>query len=186
MAEERERGAREVVPDRAPERELPRAVPREPDRARDRALAAERWAPLLDETSRALAASIDEHETLRLVPRLAVRFLADWSRAYVRAGGAPRLEVAHADPARTTRVARLCDPGLGPSPMSPLVLALRTGVPQLIADVGPETLESIAARPEHLELLRDLHPSSVIAGPLAARGAVRGAVLLALDAPGER
>jgi PAS domain S-box-containing protein len=186
MAEDRERGAREAVPDRAPERELPRAVPREPDRSRDRALAAERWAPLLDETSRALAASIDEHETLRLVPRLAVRFLADWSIAYVRAGGAPRLEVAHADPRRTARVARLCDPALGPSPTSPLVVALRTGLPQLIADVGPETLASIATRPEQLELLRELHPSSVMAVPLAARGEVRGAVLLALDAPGER
>ena len=182
MADEREAGARE----RVTERVLTREATRDPDRASERALAAERWAPLLDETSRALAASIDEDETLRLIPRLAVRFLADWSIIYVRSGGQQRLEVAHADAARERLVRRLCDPALGPTPASPLVLALRTGVPQLLADVTPETLQEIATRPEQLEALRALHPSSVVAVPLAARGEVRGAVLLALDAAGER
>ena len=186
MPEERKHVARGTAPERGSEREVPRPAPREPDRSRARELAAERWAPLLDETSRALAASIDEEETLRLVPRLAVRFLADWSIVCVRAAGAPRIEVAHADPESVGRVARLCDPALGASPMSPLALALRTGRPQLVADVGPTTLPPLAATTEQLELLRALHPSSLIAVPLAARTEVRGAVLLALDAPGER
>ncbi|HEX6060361.1 MAG TPA: ATP-binding protein [Gemmatimonadaceae bacterium] len=182
MADERDAGARE----RVAERVLTRETTRDPDRARERALAAERWAPLLDETSRALSASIDEQETLRLVPRLAVRFLADWSIVYARSGSHTRLEVAHADPAREPLVRSLCDPALGPTPASPLVLAVRTGVPQLIADVGAERLETIATNPAQLEALRELHPSSVLAVPLAARGEVRGAVLLALDAAGER
>ena len=182
MADEPEARARDGLVERV----LTREAARDPDRARERALAAERWAPLLDETSRALAASIDEDETLRLIPRLAVRFLADWSIVYVRSGHSPRLEVAHADESRASLVLRLCDPGSGPTPASPLVRALRTGTPQLLAEVTPETLQEIAARPEQLEALRALHPSSVIAVPLATRGAVRGAVLLALDAAGER
>ena len=182
MADEPEARAREPIAERV----LAREATRDPDRARERALAAERWAPLLDETSRALAASIDEDETLTLIPRLAVRFLADWSIVCVRSGGESRLEVAHVDETRAALVRRLCDPDSGPTPASPLVRAITTGTPQLIADVMPETFEGIAVSPEQLDALRALHPSSLIVVPLATRGVIHGAVLFALDAAGER
>ena len=53
---------------------------------------------------------------------------------------------------------------------------VRTGEPSLI-QASEEWLQSIAADPEHLELLRELEMGSVLAAPMSAGGTVLGALV---------
>jgi PAS domain S-box-containing protein len=153
------------------------------DDARERTLARTRF---LADVSAALDASLDYGETLRAVADLVVRRIADWcsiDMVTTGADGAPALEnvaVAHVDPAKVALardLQRRYPPRLD-APTGAAHVALRTGEPELIAQITPELLAQTDAEPEQVELVRTLGLTSAMVVPLRARGRVLGAMTL--------
>jgi PAS domain S-box-containing protein len=136
----------------------------------------------LAEASRILATSLDYKETLGNVARIAVPELADWCAIMLHEnGGAIRpSEVAHID-ADKTRLAWKLHEGFPSDPASAVRAynVLRTGMPELVSQVADSNLEKLAESPEHLELLRELAPRSLMLLPLIARGRTLGMIWLA-------
>ncbi|HLH25328.1 MAG TPA: cache domain-containing protein [Chloroflexota bacterium] len=150
--------------------------------ARAAAEAAERRFAFLAEASTLLASSLDYQATLTSVARLAVPHLADWAAVdVVDDEGVPRtVEVAHADPAKV-ELARAVHARLAPGPGAPnaLARALSTGQPVFLPQVSPEIQAANITDPEHLRLVRELGPRSLMVVPLCARGRTLGALTLA-------
>jgi PAS domain S-box-containing protein len=146
--------------------------------ARADAEAAERRSAFLAEASRLLAVSLDYPTTLVKVARLAVPALADWCVVDMLEDDARtvrRVAVVHQDPDRVRLVqgqARLPDLGTGPG----VGKVLRTGEPELYRELSDTDLATGARNLEHLTLLRDLKPASLMIVPLAARGRTLGAI----------
>jgi PAS domain S-box-containing protein len=127
---------------------------------------------LLADASRALSGSLDVEQTLQHVASIAVPGLADWCGVSVR--GTTMLEpvaVAHADPDRVALVRRWVDQyptRLEARSGAPEVL--RTGRPQLVAEITDEVIAASAASEEQLALVRELGMRSVIIVPLVVAG----------------
>ena len=157
---------------------------REEQAARTEAEAARQRLAFLAEASRVLASSLDYETTLHRVAHLAVPTLADWCIVDVAEedGSINRLAVAHADPSKGEWAEELLGrfPPRQDAPHgSPM--ALRTGQPELIADVSGRLellLPSIpdTGAPRHLEVLRRIGPKSFMVVPLMARGRTTGAI----------
>lgn len=141
----------------------------------------------LAEAGRMLAFSIDYEETLGNVARIAVPELADWCAICLREeGGALHVsEVAHVDLGKT-RLAWKFHEAFPADPMAPVPLydVFRTGMPELVHEVGESWMEQIAESAEHLAMLRALGPTSLIIVPLVARGRTIGMIWLARTEPG--
>jgi PAS domain S-box-containing protein len=137
-----------------------------------------------------LAASLDVEATIRELVRLAVPRLADWAAFTVQDAGAAALrtvEIRHRDPERLRfahelerRYPARADDATGAA------LALRTGEPQLVADVTEESLAAWARGAEHLMLLRGLGVRSLMFVPLVARGRTLGVLTFARAESPER
>ena len=149
--------------------------------ARIAAEAAETRLRFLAEASARLAGSLDVEDTLRHIAELAVPALADWAIVeMVRPGG--RIEavaVHHSDPDRVqlgwdlTRrypIDPAADAGTG--------RVVRTGEPELVPELPPGVLASVAQDAEHLRLLESVGLRSWVSVPLTVRGRVSGVLSL--------
>jgi signal transduction histidine kinase len=131
----------------------------------------------LAEVSAALAQSLEYHDTLQQVARLAVPVLADWcSVNIVEADGAiRRLAVAHVDPGKEHLVEQLVDQfPLDATGLTGMSIALRTGQARIVPEVDPADVERFVINPEHRRLIDALGLHSLMYVPLAARGHIMG------------
>jgi signal transduction histidine kinase len=147
-----------------------------------------RWR-LLAEMSAALARSLDYKETLTNVVRLVVPKMADYAGIALLGddGSLTWAYSAHCDPKKAALVGKLraFQPQLAIE-SNPTAKALRSGKTQVIRNVDDAFLNSIARNPTHLGLIRQLHPTSLIFLPLAARDRVLGSLVLATTTDSHR
>ncbi len=142
----------------------------------------------LADCSRELAGTLDREGTLQTVARLAVPVVADWCVVdLVEDGGrVRRVAAAGADPA-SAELAHVLG-GVPPEldPEVGIARVLRSGLPQLVAEV-PDAVSREAARDDpHAALARRIAARSLLIVPVAARGRTLGAISLAYAASGRR
>lgn len=158
--------------------DLAQALERERE-ARAAAEAAERRARFLAEASALLDASLDYETTLQNVARLVVSQMADWCGVDMvePGGGFHSVAVAHVDPEKI-RWARQINERYPPDPDAETGVAnvIRTGQPELYAEIEPELVEAAAVDEEHLRLIRELELHSAMVVPMVARGRTLGAI----------
>lgn len=128
-----------------------------------------------------LVGSLDYEETLSVVARLAVPILADCCIVDLveeRAGERiiRRLKVVHIDPTKSQLAEGLERAGIRKMKSHPIWRALDEQQPVLLREIPSGYLESVAETEEHLRLLRDLAPVSVMSTPLVARARLLGAI----------
>ncbi|ATB30788.1 GAF domain-containing protein [Melittangium boletus] len=135
----------------------------------------------LSEASTLLTSSLDYETTLKALTELAVPRLADWcSLEMVDEDGKLRLlGVAHVAPAKVELAWELRW-RYPPSPKSSsgMYQVLRTGRPELVAEIPDERLVKAAQDAEHLRIIRELGLRSFILVPLIARGRTLGVLQL--------
>lgn len=137
----------------------------------------------LAEAGEALSSSLDDEEILRKLARLALPILGDACVVDVVDGSElRRLVSAHVNPAKTEMLneLRIRYP-LDPSSPQPAGRALRSGQPELVAEVTLESLEAHARDAEHVSLLRRIGFRSHLAVPLIARGVTVGVITLGIS-----
>ena len=121
---------------------------------------------------------IDYGETLAAVAELALRSLADVCIIdVIENGELRRVHVAHANPAMADIARRLLRYPLDPRRPHLALKALATRRPVFIPEVTERMLDSFSQSEEHRRLIRALHPRSLMAIPLIARGRVLGTAL---------
>jgi signal transduction histidine kinase len=147
---------------------------------RSRALAeshAARMAFLADAS--ALLGSLDYEKTLRDLAHLAVPRIADWCAVDIKQANhtVERIVTAHVDPEKIelSRVLQARYP-VDRSAPSGVNNVLRTGMPAFYPHVSDEMLASGARDAEHLRMLHELGPRSVLLSPLTARGNTLGVI----------
>jgi serine phosphatase RsbU (regulator of sigma subunit) len=135
----------------------------------------------LAEASRLLGSSIDHAQTLRNVAWAAVPQIADWCAVDLvdAAGLREQVVAAHRDPAKLALAQRLrayeperTDPDQG------IGMVLRTGEPQLHAEITDEMLVAGGRDEEHLRLLREVGLYSALVVPLRTPARTLGAMTL--------
>src|SRR5215213_26623 len=143
----------------------------------------------LAEASSMLSSSLDYRETLSSVARLAVPTLADWCAVDVleEDGSSERLAVEHPDPEKV-RLAYEIERRYPPDPDAPggLHHVLRTGEPEIMAEMPADLVERAARDERHRELLRKLDLRSYLVVPLVARGCTLGAISFVAAESGRR
>ena len=150
---------------------------------------AEEAQSFLAETSDVLSSSLDYRETLSNVARLAVPTLADWCVVDVlnEDGSLERLAVEHPDPGKVALAYEL-EERYPPDPDDPRGLhqVLRSGEPEMMAEIPDELLDEIVVDAEHGEILRALGLRSYMVVPLVVRGRTLGAISLISAESGRR
>jgi signal transduction histidine kinase len=144
---------------------------------------------LADVTARLTETALDFEATLNEVVRLATPYLADCAAVDLLTDDdrIERVAASHRDPDKADLLRHI--PTYRPSDEHSTFgtpEALRTGERKLIADITDADLMRSARGPEHLEMLRRLHPCSSLCVPLTARGRTRGALLLIMSDSGRR
>jgi PAS domain S-box-containing protein len=133
---------------------------------------------MLAEIGVALAETLDYEQTLATIAQISVRDFADWCMVeVVEATGSPRrLKVACADPGKAAVADQLdrfqIDRGR-PYLTKPVLESRQT---LLLRRVTPDHVQAAAQTPEHLQLLRAVDATSVIAVPLLIREQLLGAL----------
>jgi PAS domain S-box-containing protein len=133
----------------------------------------------LAEAGRALASSLDYHQTLRRVAELAVPSLADWCviEEADPGGGIRLVALAHGDPSKLAMAERqrrrfppdpAAEAGVGP--------VLKGGPALLFRELTDEFLERAVPDPEQLEGLREVGMRSVIIAPMRLGEDTLGAI----------
>jgi PAS domain S-box-containing protein len=135
----------------------------------------------LVEAGIALSSSLDYRATLASVARLSVPYLADWCVVDVLEddGFLDRVAVAHQDPEKVAWAHELQErypPDLNSS--YGVGRVLRTGSPELVAEIPRPLLEEAARDAEHREILQKLGLESYLVVPLVARGRTLGTITL--------
>ena len=135
----------------------------------------------LDGVTELLTAPLDPEERLSDLARLVVPNFADWCAVEIvdEAGVARQVTIAHVDN-RKVEFARELN---GRYPSNPNATTgvpnvLRTGTPELHAEITDEMLVAGAIDAEHLRLIRELGLRSAIIVPLTVRGRTFGALTL--------
>jgi PAS domain S-box-containing protein len=158
--------------------------------ARAEAVAARRRLALLAAAGPTLSASLDYEDTLGRATRLLVPDLADWCLIDIAEedGRVNQLAAAHVDPEKEKLLPRLGEHrSFGEDDPGSTAQVLRTGRSVLLpglpdgAFYGPEV-----GGGEHLEVLRELEPRSLMSVPLLARGRTLGAMTLVSSRPDRR
>ena len=143
----------------------------------------------LTEAGTTLSSSLDYRATLAGVARLAVPYLADWCTVDIleEDGHLDRVAVAHQDPEKVALAHELQE-RYPPGPDEPHGTAqvLRTGRPELVAEISESLVEEAARDAEHREVLRKLSLESYVTVPLVARGRTLGAITLVYAESGRR
>ena len=129
-----------------------------------------------------LNSSLHYQTTLATVARLAVPTIADWCAVdMLEAGQLRRLAVAHIDPAKL----RLIDeierryPTDRNAPTG-VPNILRTGQPEIFADLAPALIDAAAVDEEHLRLIRQLALRSYLAVPIKHGDQAIGVITFAM------
>lgn len=135
---------------------------------------------LLAETSNVLIdAGADYQRILTDVATLVVRDLADWCVVdLVQPGGVSRIKVAHSSPEKSALCKELQDYPLDRSAQGILSETLASKRSLLFSEVPTAFVESVARSENHLRMLRELDPRSMIVTPLVARGHSLGVLTL--------
>jgi PAS domain S-box-containing protein len=156
--------------------------------ARAAAEAAERRARFLAEASRVLGTSFDYQTTLATLVRLAVPGLADFCVVDVVDGPTVnRLGVAHVDASKeplvqeAVRFTRLRE-----AAAYHLRKPLMEGESVLLPFISDEALVANAVSEEHLQLMMQLRPRSLVSVPLRVGDRVSGALTLYMSESGRR
>jgi PAS domain S-box-containing protein len=136
----------------------------------------------LVEASRLLAINLDYRETLSRVAHLTLVHLADWCLVEIATSenSLSEVAVAHRDPDKAELVRemrRLYPPDADRPDISSRVLT--TGKAELIPSVSDALLGNVAQNDDHLRMLRELGPRSLMVVPLRARERTLGTILLA-------
>jgi signal transduction histidine kinase/PAS domain-containing protein len=142
---------------------------------------AERSVRLLAESSKVLSSSLDYDTTLASLAKLAVPQIADWATVDMldANGRVNRLAVAHVDPAKVAlgyEVTRRFP--IDRNAPHGLARVLRTGEPEMVAEITDALVQASVVDEELLAILRDIGLRSTICVPLKARGRVVGAMSL--------
>jgi PAS domain S-box-containing protein len=146
---------------------------------------AEREAHFLAEASTRLTSSLDSGRILATTGELVVSELADLCVVdIVEIGDRPRrLLVASADPRRAPLAERLERVRLDRDRPHLTRRVLDTKSSYLIERVTDETLKSFAQSAEHLRILREAEPRSIMGVPLKSRGELLGVLVLISSKP---
>jgi PAS domain S-box-containing protein len=152
---------------------------------------AEEQQRFLAEAGTVLASSLDYHETLRQVCRLAVPAMADFCIVDLLDddGRVRRVEAVHADRQAEPLMAvlRRHVPDTSPGSPHPLAEVLRVGAPRVMNDLASGALEDfVSADEEHRRAVARLAPSALMVVPLVARGRILGAVSFVTTESGRR
>lgn len=128
---------------------------------------------ILGDAGRELASSLDYEQTLQRVAQLAVPGLADWCGVSIVGSGEVlrQVAVAHSDPAMAAigrewgerHPARLDNP-------TGAAEVIRSGKPQMIAEINEAVLRHADATDDQLRLVREVGMRSIITVPLAIAG----------------
>jgi PAS domain S-box-containing protein len=143
----------------------------------------------LAEAGSALSSSLDYRETLSSVARLAVPTLADWCAVDILEEDShlERLAVEHTDPEKVS-LAYEIERRYPPDPDAPTGLhhVLRTGEPEMMAEIPEELVERAARDEHHRDLLRKLDLRSYMIVPLVTRDRTLGAISFVSTESGRR
>jgi len=157
--------------------------------AQDERAREERRSAFLGDAGVLLESSLDYEAALAHVARLTVPRLADWAFVEILEadGSINRLAMAHSDPAKEALI-REYDQRypINPEAAEGSAKVVRTGRPELMADIPDEMLELLAEDPEHLRILKSLGFRSAMVVPLRARGRVIGDIALVCAESGRR
>ncbi|MCG3111082.1 MAG: ATP-binding protein [Candidatus Manganitrophus sp. SB1] len=148
-------------------------------KARVDAEAARNYLSFLVDANSLLASSLDYRTTLSRVAQLAVPKLADWCVVDIleEDQSIERLATAHIDPAKV-KLAYEVERRYPSDPKATrgIPQVLRSGTPEIYAEIRDNVLEESARDPEHLRILRELGLRSVMIVPLIARERIFGAI----------
>ena len=146
-------------------------------------------AQLLSDASRVLASTLDYEKTLEAVAKLAVGDLADWCAVdLVQPDGRIRqVVVSHRDEAKI-KWAKELNERYPPDYAGPTGVGhvIRTGQPEIYADISDQMLVAGARDAEHLAIMRELQIKSALVVPMIARGRTLGALTLISTDTGRR
>jgi signal transduction histidine kinase/CheY-like chemotaxis protein len=133
----------------------------------------------LAEAGALLSSSLDYRSTLSRLTGLVVPRLADFCVVDIEGTDAQQIPIAHVDPAKVDQVRTLVR-DFRPPASSPhgARRALETGQGQLVREVREGLFEAMAQSPEHLALLRKLHPRSWMIVPLRVQHSAFGSIAL--------
>jgi PAS domain S-box-containing protein len=132
-----------------------------------------------------LASSLEAREILQQVARLCAGALGDYCMVHVQDGeGLRTVGVAHADPTREELVRGLLRrfPVHPSHEDHPVLGVLRTGEPELMADVDDAGLDRLCTGPDHRDMVRALGLKSALAVPIRSHEGVLGVLALARTA----
>jgi signal transduction histidine kinase/CHASE3 domain sensor protein len=148
-----------------------------------------RGAQLLNDASRVLASTLDYEMTLAAVAKLAVGEIADWCAVdLVDADERVRqVVVSHKDEAKI-RWARELNKRYPPDYSGPTGVGhvIRTGQPEVYAEISDDMLVAAARDSDHLAIMRELQIKSALVVPMIARGRTLGALTLVSTEEGRR
>ncbi len=155
--------------------------------ARAEAVAARRRLALLAAAGPTLSASLDYEDTLRRATRLLVPDLADWCLIDIAEedGRVNQLAAAHVDPEKEDLLLELAEHRtFGEDDPGSTAEVLRTGRSVLLPGLPDGSFyEREVGAGEHLGVLRELEPRSLMSVPLLARGRTLGAMTLVSSRP---
>jgi PAS domain S-box-containing protein len=139
----------------------------------------------LAEAGTILASSLEFEDTVSRIARLALRHLADCVIVDVveRGDEVRRILVMHADPTKrrlSEQLKRFRIDRARPYLASAMI---ETKQPALMSEIGAQYIESVAQSEEHLRLLRELDPRSMMVVPLSAHDRMLGAVVFISSNP---
>ncbi len=148
-------------------------------RARAQAEAAGTRSAFLAEASAILASSLDYETTLASVARLAVPHIADWCSVHIleREGVILPLAVAHVDPSKVAMAEELQRRyPIDPAETRGVPHVIRTGEPEIYADIPDALLANAARDAEQLAIMRALGLKSAMTVPMTVQGRTLGAI----------
>ncbi|CAN5694990.1 hypothetical protein BH20ACT23_BH20ACT23_30020 [soil metagenome] len=135
----------------------------------------------LTQSGAELSKSLDYQTTLRTVSRLAVSYLCDWCTVNMVEpdGTITRATVAHLDPSKESLVVELDDSHPhDPDASTGVARVLRSGEPELYAEIDRQLLDGTATNPEYLRIVTELGMQSCMIVPLIAHGETLGVATL--------
>ena len=143
----------------------------------------------LAEAGQALASSLDYQDTLQRMAQLAVPDLADWCAIELPddRGRLQQVALAHVDPERVA-AGRALRERYPPDPDAPTgaPAVMRSGEPQLLADIPDSVLVDGAQDAEQLEGIRALGLRSAMIVPMITGGRALGTMTLVYAESGRR
>lgn len=148
---------------------------------RERTLAGQRF---LAEAGTVLASSLDCKETLRSIAQLAIIDLGDLCIVDMFDDDQQlvRITAVHSDPAKAAACERLTSMSHDVDHVL-AAATLRTGQPQCIPDLTLQYCSRFARNEDHLALIQELAPRSVLVVPLVAMERVLGAIVIGSSKP---